>query len=192
MTTFFESDLHLGHANIISHGGRPFSSVEEMNETIIERHNAVVRPNDKVYNLGDLIWWGTPLEEARKLVSRLNGNISICWGNHDKVTKQLQGAYNLFKKCGDILEIVVPDRGAHKGRQPIVLCHYAMRVWNCSHYGAYHLYGHSHTSLKDDPHSLSMDVGCVGHDYRPYSYEEIKEIMSKKDFTPIDRHGESQ
>jgi hypothetical protein len=47
-------------------------------------------------------------------------------------------------------------------------------------------------NLKDDPYSLSMDVGCMGHDYGPYSYEEIREAMSKKDFVPIDHRGDSQ
>ncbi len=37
--------------------------------------------------------------------------------------------------------------------QPIVICHYAMRVWNRSHHGAWHLYGHSHGNLPDTPTS---------------------------------------
>ena len=35
--------------------------------------------------------------------------------------------------------------------QDIVLCHYAMRVWQKSHYGAWMLYGHSHGTLPDNP-----------------------------------------
>jgi hypothetical protein len=35
--------------------------------------------------------------------------------------------------------------------QPIVLCHYAMRVWNRSHHGAWHLYGHSRGNLPAAP-----------------------------------------
>jgi hypothetical protein len=43
--------------------------------------------------------------------------------------------------------------------QPIWLSHYAHRVWMRSHHGAWHLYGHGHHSLPDDPHARSIDVG---------------------------------
>jgi calcineurin-like phosphoesterase family protein len=49
-------------------------------------------------------------------------------------------------------------------------------------------YGHSHGSLPDDNKSLSFDVGCDSHNYRPISYDEVKKIMSKKTFKPIDHH----
>lgn len=58
-----------------------------------------------------------------------------------------------------------------------------------SHRGAWNLYGHSHNSLKDDPHSLQLDVGVDAWDYRPASFEEVRERMSKKTFQPVDHHG---
>lgn len=64
-----------------------------------------------------------------------------------------------------------------------------MRVWNKSHYGAWMLYGHSHGSLIDDPNSLSFDVGVDCHNYKPFSFEEVKEIMSHKIWKAIDHHG---
>jgi calcineurin-like phosphoesterase family protein len=64
-----------------------------------------------------------------------------------------------------------------------------MKVWNKSHHGAWHLYGHSHGSLPDDINSLSFDVGVDSHDYKPISYEEVKRIMKKKIFKPLDHHG---
>jgi hypothetical protein len=64
--------------------------------------------------------------------------------------------------------------------QPIVLCHYALRVWNRSNHGSWHLYGHSHGRLLETPNSLSMDVGVDTHDFRPWHYDEIADIMRKK------------
>lgn len=88
---WFTADFHLGHKNIVRHCNRPFDTVEEMNRTIIERLNSLVKTAE---------------------VS-ING-------------------------------------------QRIVLCHYAMRVWNHSSHGAWHLYGHSHGRLPSVDASLSM------------------------------------
>lgn len=71
------------------------------------------------------------------------------------------------------------------------LSHYAHRVWRGSHRGVWHLYGHSHGSLADDPHALSMDVGVDvrGYGYWPLSFDEIREAMAQKDWRPVDHHG---
>ena len=81
------SDTHFNHANIIKYCNRPFSDVEEMNKTIIKDWNNVVRYNDTVYFLGDLILSKNKGKRARELInSILNGNITIIKGNHDKFT----------------------------------------------------------------------------------------------------------
>ena len=51
--TWLTSDYHMGHRNIIHLCERPFGSVEEMEHTIIEQHNACVGQADTVYDLGD-------------------------------------------------------------------------------------------------------------------------------------------
>ena len=63
-----------------------------------------------------------------------------------------------------------------------------MRVWNKSHHGAWQLYGHSHGSLPDDPNALSFDVGCMLFDYEPLEFEDVKKIMSNKNYKPVDHH----
>jgi calcineurin-like phosphoesterase family protein len=55
---FVISDTHFGQAKAIEYFGRPFASREEMDETMIERWNAVVRPQDIVYHLGDVFFTG--------------------------------------------------------------------------------------------------------------------------------------
>lgn len=83
--TFLVSDWHANHANILnflnSDGSRvrPFDSVEEMNETLIENHNKIVKPNDRVINLGDVAM----SKSALPLISRFNGKKKLVFGNHD-------------------------------------------------------------------------------------------------------------
>jgi calcineurin-like phosphoesterase family protein len=74
--------------------------------------------------------------------------------------------------------------------QRIVLCHYAMDVWNRSHHGTWHLFGHSHHTLPVKPNSKRMDVGINGIDYNytPLEFSQIKVIMDQIEFIPIDHH----
>lgn len=89
---FVISDTHLNHANILNFTRpdgskvRTFSDVYDMNETMIERWNAVVRPQDKVYHLGD-VYFGNE-EEASVLLRRLNGHKRLVVGNHDRLNSK--------------------------------------------------------------------------------------------------------
>jgi calcineurin-like phosphoesterase family protein len=55
-----------------------------------------------------------------------------------------------------------------------------MRVWHHSGRGVWHLYGHSHGNLADDPASLSIDVGVDSHSFRPWHFDEIRTAMNAK------------
>ena len=83
---FVISDTHFGHTNSwekfkLPNGDplRPFTSTEEMDETMVERWNAVVRPQDTVYHLGDVVINRKSLHH----VKRLNGKKRLVRGNHD-------------------------------------------------------------------------------------------------------------
>ena len=182
---WFTSDHHWGHANIIRFSSRPFSSVEEMDEALVERWNTVVQPRDTVYHVGD-VSLHKDLGRARSILERLNGSICLIRGNHESVAERLKDRFAWIK---DYAEVKVPDPEAREGRTFIVLCHYAFRVWNKSHHGSWHLYGHSHGSLPDDPNARSLDVGVDCHDYAPVSYARVTEIMASKQFVPGDHHG---
>lgn len=92
MTVYFTSDLHIGHLRINELAGRPFSSVEEMNETIIERWNSVVRPmEDTVFVLGDIIMGN--FKQNIELIRQLNGLKYMIPGNHDRIFGGTEGPY---------------------------------------------------------------------------------------------------
>jgi len=128
--------------------------------------------------LGDLFMM--PSGEAKKIRARLNGNICLVRGNHDRTAESLKGAFAWIK---DYYELTVMETDAPGGRQHIVLCHYAFRVWNQSHHGAWHLYGHSHGTLPEIPGQLSLDVGVDCHEFTPIGYEQVKQAMRKRSKT---------
>jgi calcineurin-like phosphoesterase family protein len=161
-----------------------------MDKTIITNWNAVVKPEDRVYHLGDFSYYN--FRDTMELLFELNGTIMFVYGNHDKTMREIESYSNknwgaeINKKIvflGNMFETKVEE-------QDIVFNHYAMRVWNKSHYGAWHLYGHSHGSLPDDPTSHSIDVGVDVHGYRPISFDEVAIYMAKKNWLPIDHHGD--
>lgn len=187
MSYYFTSDLHLGHTNIIKYANRPFKDADEMNEAIIRNWNSVVTENDTVFVLGDVVFFSHE-DKIKYVLNRLNGIKRLIWGNHDRKLHKIWQKY--FLTVNDILTVnVPPELNNGKKGQEIVCCHYAMRVWNKSHYGAYHLYGHSHGTLPDDSKALSCDVGVDCWNFTPVSMQQINKHMSKKTFKPIDHHG---
>lgn len=161
---YFTSDLHLGHKRIIELSHRPYGSVEEMDVDLIARFNSRVGPNDTVYDLGD-----TYFRNPKHYAGRLNGNIIRLKGSHDHDLKEGVAPRMLVLEPKDLVD----DEG---NQLSITLCHYAMRSWDRSHYGTWHLYGHHHGRLA--PHGLSFDVGVDCWNYYPISLDEVKDIMS--------------
>jgi calcineurin-like phosphoesterase family protein len=178
-TIWFTSDHHFGHKNIIEFSKRPFQDVDEMNEVMIQRWNEKVGKDDIVYHLGDFALM--PPTKLRQIRERLNGKIHLITGNHESSALDCADCFESIK---DYFELTVPDEDAFKGQRFIVLLHYAMRVWNASHFGTWHLYGHTHGDLPDDITSLSFDVGVDCHNFYPLSYQDVKSIMAKKKWTP--------
>jgi calcineurin-like phosphoesterase family protein len=183
---WFTSDQHYGHANVVKFCNRPFYTVNDMNEHLIHQHNSLVKPNDDVYMVGDFSNKIGP-KRAVEFLKRLNGKKYLVKGNHDKRIVKNPEVQEQFEWIKDIFVLDVPDKDGFNGRRYITLCHYAMRVWYKSHWGTWHLYGHSHGKLWDDPQSLSFDVGVDCHNFQPINYETVKDIMNKKNFTPLRR-----
>lgn len=163
MKTWFISDTHFGHANIIKLANRPFANVTEMDETIIARWNEVVSDGDIVYHLGDFSW-GSHRPTLLRYFERLKGEKHLIRGNHDHSAC----ASLPWASCRDMLGLTA-DNGFW------ILCHYPLREWPGFFRGAFHLYGHVHGTLLPYGRSLDMSVEC--HDYRPVALETLKERL---------------
>ena len=158
MANYFTADTHFGHKNIIKYCNRPFDSIDEMNEVMIENWNRVVSSKDNVYHLGDF-----GFKDINLILSRLNGNIHLIHGNHDSSAVKRN---RRFITSSSIKEIKIDGIKT-------VLHHYSMRVWNASFHGSYHLFGHSHGMLPS--YGLSFDVGVDAWNFMPISEGQIIE-----------------
>jgi len=183
--TFFTSDVHFGHANIIRFCNRPYASVEEMDEAIVAHWNETVGQNDYIYILGDLSF--SNADRTTALVKRLNGIKVLVYGNHDKVIRNNRALRDMFAETHEFLERDFKLDGVPGKGKKFVMCHYALRVWNKSHHGSFHLFGHSHGSLPDDG-SRSMDVGLDANNMRILSLKDVFDKLGSRELKVVDHH----
>lgn len=184
---FVTGDTHYDHANICRGTSkwppeetRDFDTLEQMNDTLVNGINAVVPKDGVLFHLGD--WSFNGLINIGRFRNRLNvERVHLVLGNHDHhLIKHPPMTHCFFSSVDRYLEVSVEG-------QEIILSHYGMRVWNGSHKGSWHLYGHSHGSLP--PLGLSLDVGVDTHEYRPYTFLELKTEMATRTIAIVDHHG---
>ncbi len=159
MKTFFTGCTHYGHANIIKLCNRPYSSVEEMDEVLVENHNKIVKKDDIVYHHGDFSYKSR--QDNTDILKRLNGKIILIQGNHDPVK---WGQHILEYKAN---------------KHAIVMCHYPIEEWNGYYRGAIHTHCHTHKpDLVSAPQRFNVGVDACN--YSPISLEEILEHPNAK------------
>jgi calcineurin-like phosphoesterase family protein len=180
---FFTSDLHFGHENIIRYASRPFDSIDEMNECLVEMWNSTVTNRDHIYFLGDFSL-GLKIDEIYTIIDRLKGKISIIPGNHDK---ELLKCLNIYHLSG--IEILPPLFEWKYHKQWYIMCHFPLCSWNRMHREkpSIHLHGHMHSSnpvtripindsrYTDIPNTYRIDVGYDANK-RILSIDEVNEL----------------
>lgn len=170
----FTSDTHFTHSNIIKYCNRPFESVKEMDDCLIDNWNSIVNKGDTVYHLGDFGF--TPkaktegIERLQKICNRLKGNIILIKGNHDTNVDKVKR-----------FDIIKDYHVIHSHNTRFVLFHYPMRSWQFMNHGSLHLFGHCHSNMP--PHYKSFDIGIDNvakifgsgkqSDYRPITIDEV-------------------
>ena len=91
---FIIADTHFYHKNIIEYAERPFQSVAEMNDALVKNWNSVVSPEDIVYHLGDVAFGNR--SNFVNIIHRLNGQIILIKGNHDRLPNAVYEREGLF------------------------------------------------------------------------------------------------
>jgi calcineurin-like phosphoesterase family protein len=168
---WFTSDLHFCHNNILNYepDSRPFNTVEEMNEALVQKWNENVSAEDTVYVLGDLSMGR--VEVAIEYIKRLNGKIILIRGNHD-TPKRIEAYKEIGIEVHDIFYL------PYKGRY-FILCHFPIaneefiRMVIEDNSEVVNLYGHVHSNApvgyKDGTYHVGVDTNRLA----PISIEQI-------------------
>ncbi|QGH74700.1 metallophophesterase [Bacteriophage DSS3_PM1] len=172
------SDTHFGHENILTFKDsvgkpqRPFKTVEEMNEYMVDRWNSVVAPGDYVYHLGD-VFFG-PKEDFSLVWSRLKGKKRLIVGNHDDipwlVTNRDKNNAKFFQKIA--LWRMLKDFNALLTHVPVDPS--TVREKRFEGVRMLNVHGHIHSNP-----SPTWDHYCVSVEqinYTPMNLEEIRDI----------------
>jgi calcineurin-like phosphoesterase family protein len=199
---YFCTDIHFNHDRPWIVPPRGFKTVQEHDAALVKAWNAVVRPTDRVWYLGDFIF-NAQAELAMSYFRMLNGHIYLVWGNHTSGVRQVykRELKNQFGRedievypltwdnkvtfIGDYVKLILNG-------QMIILSHFPYRVWDSQHHGAWNMSGHSHGNdkgrLPEVPEGKCFDCG-VDIFKRPISFDEVKTIMDKKNVQLFDHHN---
>lgn len=173
--TWFTSDLHFGHANIVKLCNRPFADSDAMDSALIENWNRKVKKNDTVYILGDFVW------DKRKVAhytEQLSGKKILITGNHDSTWVK-------SAECRSCFDTVIPYLEVHLNSHPITMCHYPMLEWRASREDlkrklGYLIHGHIHNRVSDEYRQLflqfnALNAGVDINGFEPVRFEELLE-----------------
>ena len=221
---YFVSDTHYNHNpkwQVPLWEARGYSSVDEMNNDIVNKINSVVRPNDFLWHLGDITLNCTE-EQFENFISRLVcQNILCLWGNHNSPSWQIyQREVKSWLRCND--EGYNGDNGGTPHTletdieiypfkyknitfignyqeiaidgQYIVLEHYPISVFNYMDDGGWNLCGHSHYGFAPSTaEHKDNKILDVGWEGKKgvYSIKEIRDIMNTKGIKVVDHHGKT-
>ena len=168
---YVTSDLHFNHKNIINLCYRPFKSVEEMNEMLIENWNKTVKYDDEVYILGD-IGLSNNADEIQKYLLQLNGKKHLIIGNHDQFVNSIHFKPNIFSFVG-------PYKELRYNGEIFIMMHYPILDWNMKdRKNSFMLHGHQHNDANYNEENIKnnlrrYDVGVDANNYTPVSLDEI-------------------
>ncbi len=194
MTTFFTSDTHFWHKNILHLGkGRPFRDIVHHNEMLIHKWNSVVMPDDRVFHLGDVALG--PWPEGLNCVKRLNGRKILIPGNHDRISshekperrRKFQADYeDAFQAVwSEVVDINLGSERVRISHYPIQEVFYDNRPDRYMDLrpkddGTVVVHGHTHTDQKvsrTKKRTLQIHVGVDSWDYAPVHEDQIIKLI---------------
>lgn len=177
---FFTSDLHFHHKSVLEHNRRPFKNLEDHDNGMIDNWNSVVPEDGNVFMAGDFAFTGS-VDKIQDLINKLNGRIWWVRGNHDQQNRLDRPAFvdMVGGRQMDVATVLLRN----DNNQRLFISHYPHFAWPRE---AIHLYGHVHSgpfstaSDKVPFHAMRVDIGCDAHNYKPISYQEVKDIINKQ------------
>lgn len=150
MSVYFTSDLHFGHELMLKKypNFRKGANAAEMDENLIAVWNALITPEDVVYDLGD-VSFHKDFARTYEILCRLNGRHFLVRGNHDEqIVARKNELLSRRKADGNFMFEQIADYAfVRLFRVSAALSHYPMSEWGGCHKGALMLYGHLHANI---------------------------------------------
>lgn len=182
---FLTSDLHFCHDQEFLYKPRGFNSVEEMNEAIVERWNSVVKPNDIIYNLGDMAM--NDVAGAVPYLQQLNGTQIWFFGNHDTINKIQLIQDNCLRiiragdyHCSYATVLKYGKLTCYLSHYPTLTANYDDDRHFSQHVINFHGHVHSRTPWINPRNPFMYDVGMDSHNCTPIHIEEaISDIRNR-------------
>jgi len=205
---FIVSDTHFNHDRPFIYKNRGFSSMQEHDDTLIERWNEIVNYNDVVLHLGDFILYDPEAERLKIILRKLKGKIYYVWGNHNSGTKALyQEVLSETKRENqwddsnnmEIYPLTWNNKltflgnyiDGHINKTLFSACHYPVRSWNQMQSAAVFMCGHCHGNDKELNKDYSVHKRLdfsIDNFGRPVSFEDAMKMYDLKKFQGIDHH----
>jgi calcineurin-like phosphoesterase family protein len=160
MATFLTADWHLGEdrLEILQ---RPFDSALHMIDSLVERHNSIVMPDDEVIVVGDVLYQNAP-KYCLDHVGKFNGRKTLIRGNHDRHLSD--------EELQPYFERIIPDGGGIELEVDGIPC-YATHYPTQGKVDRFNLVGHIHMTWK---HQLNMlNVGVDVHHFYPLPLDKV-------------------
>lgn len=174
---YFTSDLHFGHTPILAFCERPFHDVYHMRHELVKNINAVVKPTDLLYILGDFSFW--PKDNNVEIVKSINCPAVLIRGNHDHSNRIKNVG---FADVHQELDLVF-------GKHLVTLSHYPFRGDHTpferyldrrpKDVGQWLLHGHTHSKKRINRAERMIHVGTDAWNYAPISELDILKLINE-------------
>lgn len=170
MSTYIISDTHFFHTKLIDFLRTDYASLEDMHEDIIDKWTSIIRPEDKVYHLGDFAF-GTDFDSIENLVKKLPGKITLIAGNHDTPAK-----LKIYEKYWRVASFIVEGEFvlSHMPIHPYLLEEVTVR--SSGEPNRYNIHGHMHNGSLDDKRYFNANWDVLGSN-KILLLDDIKQIV---------------
>lgn len=174
MATFLIANCQFGRSGIIRKNARPFGNVQDMNEEMVQRWNAVVSDNDTVIHLGNFAWDPTTAEE---MFDTLNFKQLWCVPAEND-----QAIFEMMESKMLPNNVRIVNRIFDQASLNATFSYWPMVEWPQKTKGNYLFYGFYGKKYKPDHKKKMINMACEFWNYTPQNINTLMRLFEDEDF----------